>query len=525
MGASVPGCAALSFNHSGRRGTRCEDSAAPGLRVTIVPMRLSGWAVFALLLAIGFATHGASLDNQLILDDEYMVRDNQDLRDLRRVPAFFVSTPPQKINRGYYRPLMLASFALDRALFGEDRRAYHAVDIALHALTAFIVWLSLRRLVRAELPSLLGSLLFLLHPVQTEVVYLVTYRATCLAALFFFAALLVHVSKPQPSLPRSLAIGALYFASLASKESGIMLPGALFLSDVLLRERPWSARPYIACGIVLAAYLGLRQALCEPSGIAYFAGASVDAIFRAMTVVEAYALLLVLLPVRLIGTYDGSLLPAPSSFVDLWFALSAVLLLGLLLLAVRVRRSAPLVAFGIGFHFLTLVPTYNIAPIPNLFGERFLYLPLFGACVIASALLARTRSPRLQVVWSVATAAVICAFGLRSHVRAYDFRDATSYWQATVAALPESLQAHIGLATTYRKNRQCQRALPHYTFALAHADPRPQQARLIYGEAASCQSLSGNNAEARTIIEAWLRWHPDDPGFTRMRQQLLAAAQ
>jgi protein O-mannosyl-transferase len=495
----------------------------------LLAWRHSWPAVFALLLALGFATYAAGLSNQLILDDEYMVRDNRDLRDLRNVPGFFVSTPPEKINRGYYRPLMLASFALDRALFGDDRRAYHAVNIVLHCVSALLVWALLRLLLARDsaLPALLGAVLFLVHPVQTEVVYLVTYRATCLAALFFFAALWVHLAQPGASHSawRSAAIGVLYFASLASKEAGITLPVVMLMADLLLRERAQrSAAPYIACGLVLGGYAWLRHVLCEPSGIEYFLTAGPGAVLRAMTVVEAYAVGLVLAPARLIGTYDASALPNPASFADLWFVLSAAVLATLAWLCVRTRRAAPLVSFALGFHFVTLAPTYNIIPIPNLFGERFLYLPLFGSCLLAAYWLERACRSKLQSAAWLLSVCVCLLLAARSHVRAGDFRDAESYWLATVTTLPQSLQAQIGLATTYKRMRQCERALPHYEFALQRADPRPAQARPIYGEAASCYSLSGHNDRALQTVEAWLHWHSDDPGFRSMRAQLLAAA-
>src|SRR4051794_3554001 len=156
-------------------------------------------SVAALLVLASFVAYAPVLHNGVVLDDQYMVADNDTIRDVAQIPRFFVSTPPGAIARAFYRPVMFTSFTLDYALFGGDMAGFHAMNVLWHALAAWLVYLLLDRLLGGDRSaaaqrrrdattgraSALGALIFALHPVQAEVVYLVNYRATTLAALFF----------------------------------------------------------------------------------------------------------------------------------------------------------------------------------------------------------------------------------------------------------------------------------------------------------------------------------------------------
>lgn len=482
-----------------------------------------------MLVLVCAAAYAPTLHNGWVLDDQYMIADNAAIRDLAAVPRFFVTTPPGAINRDYYRPVMLTSFAIDYALFRGSPAALHAMNVLYHAAVAFIVLLLLERLLGASASSAskLGALVFALHPVQSEVVYLVNYRATTLAAGFFFAALYYYVKHRAEVLrPAQLALLALlYFCSVASKEIGITLPFAMLLYDRLLAP---AARlrlaPYVACGLVIALYAVLRHLLCTPSSNSYFGASPALDVALTMLVVEAFAVLVLFVPLNLAATYDSSYLPVPSGLFDPWLWLALVVLGLVSWAAFRARQRAPLVTFAILFHFLALGPTYHIIRLPILFGERFLYLPMFGFCLLIAAGMARlTREPTRLARFAWAAAIALCIlFGLRDHARAYDWRSPETLWRATVAARPRSLQAHIGLATTLRAVGKCQQALPHYEFALRAVDPALLASRPVYGDAASCYSFAHDWPRTRAVIERWLRAHPNDTGFQQMLRHVQA---
>ncbi len=93
----------------------------------------------------------------------------------------------------YYRPLTRLSFTLDRALWGEAPAPRHAENLALHAATAVLALLVLRRLVDARV-ALVAALIFAVHPLEAEAVNELANRNAVLAAALGLAALLAHVS-------------------------------------------------------------------------------------------------------------------------------------------------------------------------------------------------------------------------------------------------------------------------------------------------------------------------------------------
>jgi hypothetical protein len=488
---------------------------------TLEPRRWTR-ASLILLVAATCATFAPTLRNRFILDDDYIVVRNAPIEDLRNVPSFFVSTPPGSINRNYYRPVMLTSFAIDYALFGLNPIGFHAVNILLHACNVALVFLLLRAMLGNVSASFLSALVFGVHPLQGEVVYLVNYRGTSLSACFFLTALLyyLHRRAQRWNASSTAALGLLYFCSMASKEIGVTLPAAMLLMDLLLpTDRKPVIAPYIGCVLAAGLYFGLRHVLCEPSSASYFGSMPASEVVMAMLVVEAYAVGRLFLPMNLAATYDRSYLPHPTSVGDPVLLLSLGLLLVLVVLAWQLRHRAPLISLAIAFYFLALTPTYQLIRLPILFGERFLYLPLFGLCLFLGVVLSKPRRPAWAMSMQAAIVTVCVIFAIESHARAADWSDAESFWRATVRARPASLQAHIGLASTLRSLKRCKDALPHYAFALGHLGASLSD-RPVYGEAASCYSFAGDFEHSRAVIERWLASHPDDAGFRAMLASL-----
>jgi tetratricopeptide (TPR) repeat protein len=479
----------------------------------------------ALVFAVAVLTYADTLRSGFLLDDLYMVVENPAVRRLSDVPRLFVETPPGVINRNYYRPVDLASLAIDHALYGENPLGYHLTNVLLHALASWLAYLVLLRILGGRGPALAGALLFAVHPVHGEVVYLVNYRATALATVFFFLALWMHAgegkSRVREALRRAL-VGVCAFLSMASKEEGAVLPLVLLLYDLCFRPPRrvgQAAARYGPAFAALAVSLIARAVLCEPSSISYFGDKPWGTVLRTEAVVQAVAVRLLFVPTDLAGTYGPDAIADSTSLADPAFWGAALLLAALLAAAVFAwKRSRP-IAFAILFHFLALAPMAQLIRLPVLFGERFLYLASLGWC-IAAAVGVRALAARRRTVAIALTAAVTVLFGTLSFLRAADWRDELTFWQATARDRPESVQARYSLAYTLARLGRYGEALPHYDFAAARA-PDSADGRLIHWERATCYLRLGRLSEAGEAALRWLRLHPDDPVFLRLR----AAAQ
>ncbi|MEM6964028.1 MAG: hypothetical protein AAF573_04615 [Bacteroidota bacterium] len=72
----------------------------------------------------------------------------------------------------YYRPMMLAGFAVETSLFGNDAKVYHIMNVLYYALSCAFLFFVIKLLFKNKnwLIALGATLLFTAHPLHTEVV-------------------------------------------------------------------------------------------------------------------------------------------------------------------------------------------------------------------------------------------------------------------------------------------------------------------------------------------------------------------
>lgn len=113
---------------------------------------------------------------------------------------------------------------------------YHLTNVALHGVaTALVVrFADFSPFKKGEI-SLMGGLLFALHPIHCEAVAGVVGRADVMSTVFFLAGLLTYEEhqKHRSNLKLLIATLILSIASFLSKEYGITLPVVCFLYDVI----------------------------------------------------------------------------------------------------------------------------------------------------------------------------------------------------------------------------------------------------------------------------------------------------
>lgn len=127
-----------------------------------------------------------------------------------------------------YYPLVHGTFWLEHWLWGDDPTGYHLVNLALHAGSAFLVALILRRL--AVPGAFLAAVVFALHPVHVESVAWITEMKNTLSAVFYLSAMLCYLRFDENRGGRwyAAALG-LFLLALLSKTVTATLPAALLV--------------------------------------------------------------------------------------------------------------------------------------------------------------------------------------------------------------------------------------------------------------------------------------------------------
>nr|NJM03063.1 hypothetical protein [Desulfobacula sp.] len=106
-----------------------------------------------------------------------------------------------------YRPVSNFSLALNWFLGKDDVTGYHLVNIAIHILTALILYLTVIQLMKTPNAgswdqekiysiSLLSAILWAIHPIQIQAVTYIVQRMASLAAFFYIMGIFLFFKSP-----------------------------------------------------------------------------------------------------------------------------------------------------------------------------------------------------------------------------------------------------------------------------------------------------------------------------------------
>lgn len=498
------------------------------------------WAVFLLFLGVSFALYANSFGNGFVFDDNSTFRKPR-LRE-------------QSISEllDDYRPLRYISYRIDEAVLGSDEPwVYHVFNTLYHALASFVVFLLLRRL-GGEHVALAGALLFAAHPVQTESVAYLSGRRDVLSTLFYLLAFLAWMATRTSWFTVSLKPGArwllpvlgLFALAFFTKEMAATLPLACLLFDAVVL--PARARRRLRALVLWPRLLLARRrilpalyaagALAGVAGVIYalkggattqgwHGGSAVSNYATSAGLVSHYALLL-LFPLRLLGDRSFDAYPLSHSFLEVKVLLSLAALAVGILVAIRVRRRAPLVTFGLAWFLVTLLPVLHIRPFHEIAADHYLYLPSVGFCLLLGLGFAwlRARFPR-YVAWT-ALCLLLAAYSTRTVIRNRDWKDTETFWKATLITAPRCARASFNLGSIYAQRAKAatnasekQSLYSTAAFYMARAvNIRPSYATAridlgrVYRELGNKQAAREQWQEALRLLEA-MDVPPSDPGL------------
>jgi hypothetical protein len=354
----------------------------------------------------------------------------------------------------------MLSLMLDVSLFGVGPAGFHAVNAALHALDAVLVYALLRTLTGALWPSAFAAALFALHPLRVESVAWIASRKDVLSAAFGLLALLAYARFAQRGSRR--AYGAALAgtdAALLSKVTWAVLPGLFLLLDYWpLRRFGSVARllaekiPFFAAAaavlLVTAAYQEGNRIGLEQVGLA-------DRLVHALAACAWY-LAKTLWPFGLAPHYPHPYLAtsggAPWTAAQL--ALAALALAGITAVVIRTaRRGYPLVGW---LWFLgALVPVLGLAQYGTQgMADRYTHLPhvgLFAAAAFAGweMLASRLGNPGARAAAVTAVAVILLALGAVSFAQTRVWRDAETLFTHSLSVIPHNAVMRQGIARCY----------------------------------------------------------------------------
>jgi len=514
----------------------------------------------SLIVLSAVAVYHNSFAGPFVYDDITSIVENPTIR--RLWPIWQVLSPPCDGETVGGRPLLNISLAINYALGGLNVGGYHATNLAIHIAVALLLLGILRRTFltpalrdrfgSAALPlALAGTLLWTVHPLQTESVTYIVQRAESLAGLFYLLTLYCVIrgvgtvpffARSKPTSPGTL-VGEkgdcppgrrswLWYAAallacllgMATKEVVITAPLTVLLYDRTFLagsfaeavRRRWRLYAGLAATWGLLAYLvfstGLiaRQAeLGAPDWWSYAC---------SQPRVILHYLRLSLWPNRLCMSYEWPVANTVGEFLP-----GAIVVA--LLLAATVWGLARRTAWGFlgAWFFLMLAPTSSIMPLNQFVHEHRMYLSLaaFVVAVVAGGYRlwqkwpagSAASSPRAAVLRRLAPlallAAVLAVLGHLTIARNRDYRSLVAIWQDSVDKCPHSPVGYNNLGCALiqaaKSPETIERAIAHYHAALRL---KPNYVD-VYNNLGLALAGLGQKTEAIKYYQQALRLKPD----------------
>jgi hypothetical protein len=483
-----------------------------------------------LLVALSVGAFGRVVENGYAFQAVPLVQLNPLVRPDASVAAIFSSpywSPEIAPGHGLYRPLSVLSFQLTRRLQADPIALDHAIDLGLHALCSLALLIFLAQMGTPFGVALTLSAIFVLHPVQTEVVASLVGRSDLLATLFALLALVLALSRRARGPLLGVGLFVLFSLSLLAKESAVtlfvLLP-ACWAARASWRGTPWAEIARHALGLALCLFLALvcnvilREAvlgnllISEPAPFQDGLTGFFEVRWRAL----AYATLFgqkLLWPLPLLPDYLTGVIPTKGFALNLRAAIAGVALLASFAWAGWggwQHRTLTRGQLGIVLFWIAIAPVSNlILQLGTPFGERLLYFPMLFLLLAAVdlPLWERVRIPSLGSVprvWPVWILLWIL-LGFSSATRIADWKDDRTLFEAAVGDCPENYESQFAYANiVYRSGLPADRDRAKAAMvAAARIIPSAYTPRVALGVMAQEE---GNDEQALARFEeAWAR--------------------
>jgi tetratricopeptide (TPR) repeat protein len=426
---------------------------------------------YFLIVVAAFAVYHSTLSYGLVaFDDDLIVAGNRPfLQSLSNLPAAFTTDAffsPREPT--FYRPLQTVSFMLDMALRRDSVSIFHFSSLILHCLTCIALFHLLCRMRFEPLLSLIGTLIYTVHPLFGMAVSWIPGRGDLLLGFFATTGFILLIGFVESDRLEYFAGHCLLIlCALFAKETAVMLPFValgwflLNASESVPPRRMSRVSVMVAgwCGI-LAVWLTLRSLAIRPD--AGRIRQALTSLWTNLPVIPEFVAQFVL-PIRI------ALIPR---FTLFRVVLGLLLIAGvtLILLARRQRLPRP-AGLGLLWFIAGVLPsmtyTHPLGASAYSYLNQRAYLPMMGVLMIALSLVpAKWHRDHIPVTAGCGMLLVIF-LGLSSARESRSFADPVTFYSAAIEENPNSALAYNNRGRILGGSGNFRQALADFNQALA----------------------------------------------------------
>lgn len=384
----------------------------------------------------------AYLDDGLIIYAEYYK-----INSLLKIPQAFLHG---YLLDHYYRPIILISFIIDTAIAGQSSMMYHLTNLLLHILFSLMLFKLLKKFRFNSKVALVSTLLFAVHPINTNAVSWIAGRNDLIVGVFSIGSFLAFLNYIENSRTRWLIIHILTFLlALYSKEIGIMVI-PLVIIYIYLFERAFFTRKkemillFSIWSLIIFSYLYLRLFVVqihtqERAGFDFFIG-------NLYIILEYLAKLI----------YFPAITPLSIKNQDLVILGLVIVILVLIITLLLELYKNNTSLFGIIFFLAFILPTLVISQ-RTVSGEFVyidcrIYLPLVGLIIFISTTFERIKFSK-TIISKILLFYLIYSVAF-TFIKGSIYKNGEKFWTEVTSKYPEVSSHWIGFGFYYFDNKE-----------------------------------------------------------------------
>jgi hypothetical protein len=442
--------------------------------------------IFFLLFALVFLYYGNSLKNKYALDDDYVTVTNFPIKGKEKeyIPNHnLVSKGFKGILKIWksryahdsessfdYRPVTTTSFAIEYAIFGQSPFMSHLINMLLYFFCVWLIFCVLIKLLNQHEYKIniafFCALLFLIHPIHTEVVNNIKCRDELLAFSFSMLSFWYCLKAYDKITLKHLVLIVVFLVlGLLSKKSTMLFLGIIPLSFVVYRKLNLKHLYLLVTALILTfaiIFMFKSNVVTEEIKRTFYHFENplytdhfsfYEKLFIGLKCFGFYTKLL-FIPYPLRVYYGGNLIDFSAS-LDINFIVGILYLVLSIYLIFKYKNR--LFIFATLFYLGCLFPFVNFAsPSPGVLAERFIFCASLGFClVLTTGLLiflknfsfqsyAQLFSKPMIYVTTVVVISMVYTWS-----RNNDWKDKLSLFEHDITHLEKSAKANSLLANEY----------------------------------------------------------------------------
>jgi cytochrome c-type biogenesis protein CcmH/NrfG len=422
-----------------------------------------------IIALVAFAIYANTLNHGFVLDDLAVIENNtlvkQGIEGISELFTTFYWKGFWDSNSGLYRPVSLIMFAIEYNLSPENPIIHHFMNVLFYAISSCMLFNVLRRCFNNINPLffLFSTLIFVAHPINTEVVANIKSRDEIMALLFSLLCLHYLLKETTKNKVKTMLFSSLFFLlALLSKEGAIAFLPIIFLIEYVKGVKILEIiKGRIFLILTFAFWFAWHQYIIyfkSPAIVGYTFNdnsllASSHMIDQKATAFGIFARYIFksIYPYQLSYDYSFNQIPIINFFSPLALV-GIILFMGIIVLGYKSLKKNPLLSIAFAFMLFPLMLTSNIFLIIGAtMADRFLYVPVIGSSILLCWLVFKAVKLNVSDTFSMVKPLYILlplflVYSMKTIARNKDWKNNFTLFSKDVKTVPESARAHYNYA-------------------------------------------------------------------------------